>query len=143
MKIRRKFASLTQGRRVARASLNGTIFLVLLALLFTAGCSSSGSKIISVDNSNAGQTVTASIGEEIEVTLQTVGPGQYGDPTISSEAVKFLNESPTGTPNPGGARQLYRFGAVSSGQVDITIPHTGGPPDGPAVPAFTISVTVK
>jgi hypothetical protein len=107
------------------------------------GCGSSESKIIRVDNGGAGRSVIASVGDKIEVTLQTVGPGQYGDPILSSESVKFLAESSAGAPNAGGPRQLYRFETVSSGRVDITIPHTGGLPDGPAVPAFMITVTVK
>ena len=143
MKVRRRIAQLSLRREGGKASLCRASFLAWMALLLTVGCGSSGSKIISVDNGDAGQSVVASVGEKIEVTLQTVGPGQYGDPTLSSESVKFLEESSSGTPNPGGSRQLYRFEAVSSGQVDITIPYTGGLPDGPAIPAFTITVMVK
>ncbi len=143
MKVRRRIAQLSLRREGGKASLCRASFLVWMALLLTVGCGSSGSKIISVENGDAGQSVVASVGEKIEVTLQTVGPGQYGDPILSSESVKFLEESSSGTPNPGGSRQLYRFEAVSSGQVNITIPHTGGLPDGPVIPAFTITVMVK
>jgi hypothetical protein len=100
-----------------------------MILLLTVGCGPTASKIISLDNGNTGQSVVAAVGEKIEVTLQTVGPGQYGDPIVTSGSVKFLEESSAGTPNPGGPRQLYRFEAVSSGQANITIPHTGGLPD--------------
>ena len=143
MKVRNNIESLPLHHQGGKTSLNVTCFLVLMALLLTVGCDFSGSKIISVDNGNAGQNVVASVGEEIEITLQTVGPGQYGDPILSSDSVKFLEESSSGTPNPGGPRQLYRFGVVSSGQTNISIPHTGGPPNGAAIPAFTITVTVK
>jgi hypothetical protein len=115
----------------------------MTVLLITVGCGSSWSQIISVDNGDAGRTVVASVGEKIEVTLQTIGPGQYGDPALSSGSVRFLGESPAGVPNPGGPRQLYRFEAVTSGRADITIPHTGGFPEGPAIPVFAITVTVQ
>ena len=143
MKLRGRIAQLSLRREGGKASPFRICFLVWMAILLTAGCGSSENKIISVDNDVAGQSVVASVGEKIEVTLQTVGPGQYGDPILSSESVKFLEESSAGTPNPGGSRQLYRFEAVSSGQVSITIPHTGDLPNGPAIPAFTITVTVK
>ena len=125
-------------KRIAQLSLRRACLLVWMVLLLTVGCGPSGSKIISLNNENTGQSVVATVGEKIEVTLQTVGPGQYGDPIVSSGSVKFLEESSAGTPNPGGPRQLYRFEAVSSGQANITIPHTGGLPD-----AFTLTVTVK
>ena len=138
MKVHKRIAQLSLRREGGKASLCRACFLIWMVALLIVGCSPSGSKIISVDNENTGQSVVASVGEKIEVTLQTIGPGQYGDPILSSGSVKFLEESSAGTPNPGGPRQLYRFEAVSSGQDNITIPHTGGLPD-----AFTITVTVK
>ena len=142
MKVRRRITQRSLRREGSKASLCRACFLIWMAVLLV-GCGSSESKIISVDNGGAGQSVVASVGEKIEVTLQTVGPGQYGDPILSSGSVKFLEESSAGTPDPGGPRQLYRFEAVSTGQVNITIPHTGDLPDGPAIPAFMITVTVK
>ena len=138
MKVRKRISQLSLRREGGKASLCRACFLIWMVVLLIVGCGPSGSKIISVDNENTGQSVVASVGEKIEVTLQTIGPGQYGDPILSSGSVKFLEESSAGTPNPGGPRQLYRFEAVSSGQANITIPHTGGLPD-----AFTITVTVK
>ena len=138
MKVHKRIAQLSLRRERGKASLRHACLLVWMVLLLTVGCGPSRGKIISVNNENTGQSVVASVGEKIEVTLQTIGPGQYGDPILSSGSVKFLEESSAGTPNPGGPRQLYRFEAVSSGQANITIPHTGGLPN-----AFTITVTVK
>ena len=138
MKVLKRIVQLSPRREGGKASLRCACFLVWMVLLLTVGCGPTASKIISLDNGNTGQSVVAAVGEKIEVTLQTVGPGQYGDPIVSSGSVKFLEESSAGTPNPGGPRQLYRFEAVSSGQANITIPHTDGLPD-----AFTITVTVK
>ena len=138
MKVRKRIAQLSLRRERGKASLCRACLLVWMILLLAVGCGPTASKIISLDNGNTGQSVVAAVGEKIDVTLQTVGPGQYGDPIVSSGSVKFLEESSAGTPNPGGPRQLYRFEAVSSGQANITIPHTGGLPN-----AFTITVTVK
>jgi hypothetical protein len=96
-----------------------------------------------VDNGDAGRRVEASVGDTIEITLQTIGPGQYGDPILSSGSLMFLGVSFADKPIPAGPTQLYRFEAVASGQADITIPHTGGLPGGPVTPAFVIIVSVK
>ena len=112
-------------------------------LLLTFGCGSSANQTISLDDADAGRSVAAAVGDKIEVTLQTIGPGQYGDPILSSGSVKFLGESSAGAPNPGGPRQLYQFEAVASGRADISIPHTGELPEGPVIPAFAITVEVE
>jgi hypothetical protein len=117
--------------------------LIWMVVLLAAGCGSSAGRIISVTNGQPGQTLVASVGDTIEVTLQTIGPGQYGDPLVSSGSLRFLGQSPAGAPNPGGPRQLYRFKAVASGQAEITIQHTRGLPQGPTPPAFTLIVKVQ
>ena len=48
--------------------------------------------------------MVASVGERIEVTLQTIGPGQYENIVVSSELVRFLGEASAGAPNPGRPR---------------------------------------
>ena len=117
-------------------------FALGMAVLPAIGCGSSGNQTISLNNADSGGTVVAAVGDKIEVTLQTIGPGQYGIPNSSSVSVMFLGESsPPGQPNPGGVRQLYRFEVVASGRADITIPHSGGPPQGPRL-AFAITVEI-
>jgi hypothetical protein len=114
-----------------------------MAVLPAIGCGSAGSQTISLSNADSGETVVAAVGDKIEVTLQTIGPGQYGTPTVSSVSVMFLGESsPPGQPNPGGVRQLYRFEADSSGRADIAIPHSGGFPQNP-MPLFGLIVEVR
>ena len=114
-----------------------------VALWTGLGCGSTQNQTIRLGNADAGRTVAAAIGDEIDVTLQTIGPGQYGDPSVSSGAAVFLGESPAGPQNPGGPTQLFRFEAVASGRADITIPHDGDAPQGPVVPAFSITVRVN
>ena len=94
---------------------------VAVVPLLGLGCGSSGSRmpestgsamrvetpreherIITLTNSDSGRSVAAAVGSEIDVTLQTIGPGQYGIPTLSSTSVRFLGVSMAGSPNPGG-----------------------------------------
>ncbi len=113
------------------------------AVLSALGCGSRQIQTISLGNADSGRTVVASIGDQVEVTLQTIGPGQYGDPTVSSHAALFLGESPVNPPIPAGATQLFRFEAIAPGRADVTIPHTGDSPEGPTVPAFSFSLQVN
>src|SRR5512134_2856180 len=111
--------------------------------LLTLGCGSPEIETIRVGNADAGRIVVAGVGDKIEVTLQTIGAGSYGNPTVSSGSVVFLGQSSVGPPIPAGATQLYRFQAVAPGRADITIPHTGDLPVFPANPAFAVSVEVR
>ncbi len=131
-------------RRILRSSLHLEVWSLMgMAVLLSAGCGSSGGRVISLDNTDLGRSVVVAAGDKIEVTLQTVGPGQYGDPVISSGSVRYLEESDAAIANPGGPRQIYRFEAVASGRAVITITHTGGFPNEPATPAFTLTVSVQ
>ncbi len=112
-----------------------------LATLMVGSCGSSRTRF-DLENGDSGRTVLARAGDEIDVTLQTIGPGRYGSPSVSSSAVLFLGSSQAGEPNPGGPRQLYRFEAAAAGRAEIVIPHEGGAPTGPAVEPFTLVVTV-
>jgi hypothetical protein len=79
---------------------------------------------LSLSNSNSNSTVTASANQEIDLKLQTIGPGDYTDPSISSASVRFLSVSEPPAQNPGGPTQLFRFEAVTAGSAAITIPHS-------------------
>lgn len=111
--------------------------------LLTLGCGSPGIETIRVSNADGGRTVVAGVGDKIDATLQTIGAGSFGNPTVSSGSVVFLGQSSVGPPIPAGATQLYRFEAAAPGRADITIPHTGDLPAFPANPAFTVSVEVR
>lgn len=69
----------------------------------------------------------------------TIGPGQYGDPVLSSTAVTFLGATDPPPYNPGGPRQLYRFLARALGTAEISIPHVGGLD---ARPPFALTIGV-
>jgi hypothetical protein len=83
------------------------------------------------------RTLSATVGQEIQLTLQTIGPGGYQNPpTISSPAVRFLDVAVIGTP-PAGATLRYRFMAAARGQATILFQYTD-----PSFPTRTIEDTV-
>ena len=90
-----------------------------------------------LDNGDNGRAVSVRPGDEIDVALQTIGPGEYGVPSVSSSAVVFSGVSRLTPPNPGGPRQLFQFRVLAVGRADISIPHTG------QNPRFVISVDVR
>jgi hypothetical protein len=66
-------------------------------------------------------------GEELRITMPTVGPGEYeSPPNISGSAVTFLDMTTINNQSPGGDIQLFRFKAVASGQALITF-HNSSP----------------
>jgi hypothetical protein len=78
------------------------------------------------------------VDDEIDVTLQTIGPGQYDEhPSVSSPAVALSKVSILMPANPGGPRQLFQFRAVTPGRAVISIPHTG------QNPGFEITADVR
>jgi hypothetical protein len=68
--------------------------------------------------------VNLGVGQTLTLTLQTIGPGEYGDPVLSSAVVVFDGEQPAPLQNPGGPLQVYRFHGVAIGSALITIPHS-------------------
>ena len=82
-------------------------------------------KVWSFNSGDNGRLLSVGLGDEIDVTLQTIGPGQYDErPSVSFPGVVFLKVSLVTPPNPGGPRQLFQFTAVAAGQAVISIPHT-------------------
>jgi len=82
-------------------------------------------KVWSFDGGDNGRLLSVGSGDEIDVTLQTIGPGQYDDhPGVSSPAVVFSKVTILTPSNPGGPRQLFQFFAVTAGHAVISIPHT-------------------
>jgi hypothetical protein len=82
-------------------------------------------KVWSVTSGDNRRLLTVGLGDEIDVTLQTIGPGQYEErPSVSFPGVVFSKVSILTPPNPGGPRQLFQFTAVAEGHAVISIPHT-------------------
>jgi hypothetical protein len=127
-------------RLVPRISCRRELYAVAtVGILWMTGCSSPSSPSgneLSLDNRDNGRVLSVRPGEEIHVTLQTIGPGEYELPHVSSSAVVFLGVSILTPQNPGGPRQLFQFRVVAAGHADISFPHTG------QNPRFAITVDV-
>jgi len=123
---------------------------VLAGFLATAACASSaddpgkknedtGSQLADVElgNSDDGTTVAVTQGETIRLVLQTIGPGDYMDPDVSSPAVEFVSSGLEELQNPGGPRRTYHFLAREAGTSRIQIPHSG------SLATFTLTLSVR
>jgi hypothetical protein len=104
--------------------------VVVTALLLTACRQAAPTPVgpISLSIADTGRTVAAPVGGEIDIKLQTIGPGQYATPKLSSPAVRFQTMSYVSPPVPAGPTQLFRFEVVAPGQATISIP---GPDQNP------------
>jgi len=75
-------------------------------------------------NGSPGRSLTVAVGQELDIILRTVGPGQYGSPpTISSSTIRFLDMTFV-SPVPAGPTQLSRFKAEAAGQAIISFQHS-------------------
>ena len=81
-------------------------------------------QILFLTNANDGQRVATVVGQLIEITLATIGPGSYGDPIVSSAAVRFRNVAWPKSQTPGGPTQIYIFQGTAEGETEIRIPHS-------------------
>ena len=129
------------------------VFLALVAMPWSfvknAECqsarvlsSSSRRAVLSLDFGSNGQRLEARVGQQIEISLGTVGPAQYGEPEISSPAVRLVSTALNMPPNPGGASFTYIFEAVAEGEAQIKVPVLNGE-IAPAADARNFAVTLR
>jgi hypothetical protein len=78
--------------------------------------------LLSLDFTNNGQSVRTAVGQQIEITLGSVGPAQYGAPLVSSSAVRLESTALQWPPNPGGATFVYIFSAAEVGEAQVIVP---------------------
>jgi hypothetical protein len=83
---------------------------------------SSKQELLSLNFTNNGQHLTATVGQRIEISLGTIGPKQYGDPQISSPAIQLDSVGIDWPPNPGGATHIYMFEAAAEGEAEVKVP---------------------
>lgn len=100
---------------------------VSIVVSFVLGIAACGPNPLAV-RSDTSQTLSLRVGQELDLTVGTVGPGSYQAPTISSTAVAFLGDSIVGPSTPAGPRQLFRFKGVSIGQAIVVLTHSGMEP---------------
>jgi hypothetical protein len=102
------------------------------AVTLLVGC---GPEPLSV-HSSQGQTLNLTTGQKLDLTVQTIGPGEYvSPPSISSPAVRFLDARLVQPYVPAGPTQLFRFEGEAPGQAIVVIRASEG--------NFTISDTVN
>ena len=78
--------------------------------------------MLALDFKNNGQRLVARVGQQIEITLATIGPKQYGDPQVSSNALKLVSVALDWPPSPGGPTFIYVFEATSEGEAKVEVP---------------------
>jgi hypothetical protein len=93
--------------------------------------------MLSLNPANKGQHLFASVGEIIQIDLQTLTSAGYGTPQISTPNIRFQNLVTTGRPNPGSPQPLYMFEALSAGTARIEI-HSNIPENAP----FNVTIDV-
>src|SRR5262252_8462448 len=79
-------------------------------------------QVLSLNFANNGQHVRATVGQQIVITLGTVGPAQYGAPLVSSPAIRLESTALEWPPNPGGPTLVYIFEAAAVGKAKVIIP---------------------
>lgn len=111
-----------------------SLFVVGLAFLWPSWANAEAQKldgsptsveqqVLSLNFTNDGQHLAASVGQQIEITLRTIGPGQYGTPQVSSPSIRFENVAWPGQ-IPAGPTQIFIFDAAAEGEAQVHIPHT-------------------
>jgi hypothetical protein len=121
-----------------------TLFLVL-ALTFSSNAAAqtpsdapqSRLQILALNHDNDGQHLQATVDEPIEITLQSVGPRQWGPPQVSSSAVRFEHVMLKTPVIPAGPTQLFIFDAAAAGEAKIRIPY------GDSGNVFSVTVQVR
>lgn len=95
-----------------------------LTIVAVSACGGKNPVSVSITGSN-NQSFTVPAGAQFSVTLQTIGPGEYSNPTVSSQAVHFLDVSQVIPVVPAGPTQRFRFSATTRGEAIIVFQHTG------------------
>jgi hypothetical protein len=124
------------------------VYLTVLAFLWSASASAGTQKpekssestkpqVLSLNWTDHGKHVSTKVGQEIIVTLQTIGPGQYETPRVSSSSVRFEGSYFPKEQIPAGPRQVYCFVSAAVGEAKIEIPQSQGKT------AYQITVQVK
>lgn len=102
----------------------------------TAGDSAVAQPVVSLTRANSGQHVSATVGQTIQVDLESLAGAGYGLPQVSSPHVQYRNSVRAMPPNPGGSLPIFVFEAVSAGEAEIRIPRGD-------LPGFAVTVEVK
>jgi len=76
-----------------------------------------------------GETLRIAVGQELDLTFQTIGPGEYESrPSISSSSLQFLDVTAFRPAPRAGLAQRFRFKGAIPGQAIVVIHHSGNSP---------------
>jgi len=95
--------------------------LLSLTAAFAVGCNADS--VVNVDTSELNRTIEVSVGSQVAVTLQTIGPGEFAAPELSSPSLRFLNVEYV-NPVPAGPTQRFTFFADARGTSVVVFRHT-------------------
>ena len=79
-------------------------------------------EVLSLNITNNGQHLRATVGQQIQITLGTVGPKYFGTPQVFSPAIQLESVELAGPQNPGGPTYVYFFQAIAEGEAQVKIP---------------------
>jgi hypothetical protein len=100
---------------------------VVLAFLVLSGCHSSGPLDII---GPATGPLSIKVGQELQITMRTVGPGQYiSPPGIAGSSLLFVDMQLPPAQVPAGVTQVFRFRGSQAGQSVIQFRNTADHPD--------------
>jgi hypothetical protein len=101
-----------------------------------AGDSAVRRPVLLLTRANSGEHVSATVGQTIQVDLESLAGAGYGLPQVSSPCVQYRNSVRAMPPNPGGSLPIFVFEAISVGEAEIRIPRGDSP-------GFAVTVEVK
>ena len=107
--------------------MRSAVWILSVAFLMSFGLLGCGQSPLEV-NGSPSQTFSIKTGRELEITLQTIGPGAYMTPTVSSPAIRFVGAEFVTPAVPAGATQRFQFQAVKPGVAVIVFQHTNQNP---------------
>ncbi len=111
-------------RRHIASRLTRTGGVLVVTALSLARC---GSDAPTTPSGTYGETFAVRPGQELEIRLQNIGPGEYRvPPAISSPSVRYQGVT-FGDPVPAGLTQLFYFQAVKVGRALVTFRHSEQP----------------
>jgi|tagenome__1003787_1003787.scaffolds.fasta_scaffold19591781_2 hypothetical protein len=100
---------------------SSSLALVAATGLVLASCGSNPLEA----NGTSSSAFSAKVGQQVMLTLQTTGPGEYSSPpAVSSDVVRFLDVQLVTPAVPAGVTQKFRFQAMRSGEAVIVFHHT-------------------
>lgn len=94
------------------------VLLPVTAAVLALDCSSSTPFEV---NGYPARSFSLSVGGQIDIQLQTIGPGEYGSPPpLNGATLQFLGvTAPDGIVTPAGVQQVFHFKGIAAGRTII------------------------